>query len=257
MRKKLRTDPRVTVLATRLQRSRAEIIGGLFLLWCLGDEHGENLRGLTKPLLDAEIGIPGFSDALPEDWLQERVTSKDGNAASSLHLPNYVRKNTTTERTRTLTRERVRKFRERQNEARNAVTSLHDPPDQTSPTKTRGDERLPPATKNDARLVIGYAKDVLGLELRRLVVVEEILVDFGLAVVVDVLEHFASRRPTERFKGIRSLTALIKSTLAKAQEAKLPREHDFMVTQAESFEDFKARTVKLMEAHAASLGGRR
>lgn len=248
MRKTLRTDPRVAAAAAKLQKSRAEIIGGLFLLWCLGDEHGETLRGMSKQMLDAEVGIPGFSDSLPAEWLQERYSKNAGNAEPSLHLPNYVRKNESTERTRSLTRERVRRFRERQKEGGNGVTSLHDPPDQTSPTKTREDKKTHQPTTDDRRAVVAYAREVLGLDLTRLVVVEEVLLDFGLVAVVEVLEHLASRKPSERLKGITNPTGFLKSLFKKAEKGALTREHDF-----ESFETWKARA----DARTASIGAKR
>lgn len=117
-------------------------------------------------------------------------------------------------------------------------------PDQN---QTRVEKNKPPPTKADVGSVAGYAREVVGVDLRRLVVVEEILSDFGLAGVVEVLEHLASRRPSERFKGITNQTGFVKSLLAKAEDGPLNREHDF-----ESFEDWKIKADARVAAKVAN-----
>lgn len=233
MRKKLRHDPRVVAMSARLQRSRPEVIGGLFLLWCLGDEHGEILRGLTKPLLDEVIGIPGFSDALPPEWLQERVTRKGGNVTAALHLPNYVGHNATTERTRALTRERVRKHREKKKAECNGVTALPPPTDQTRPDQKRREEKPPP---QDAQALAAYARECCSLTVPSQEVVKLLKV-YGHGWVVEALEHLASREPDARFAGIDHPDRFVKSLCKKAREQDgLERDGDY-----EPFENWRAR----------------
>lgn len=244
MRKKLRTDPRVVALAARLQRTRAEIIGGLFLLWCLGDEHGEVLRGMTKPLLDETVGIVGFSDALPSEWLQERVTSNKHGVTRALHLPKYVGHNATTERSRALTRERVRKHRAKKKGGRNGVTPLHEKTDQTRPDRDQKQNRREgnnPPTPREQTELRAYALEAVGLPRNWLVAVTDLLPDFSVTVAVGVLEHLASRRTTSRaktFREIRKPAAFLKDLLVKVESGERP---DDQGNSYEPFENWRAR----------------
>lgn len=213
MRKTLRTDPRVASVAARLQRSTAEVIGGLFLLWCLGDEHGETLRGLSKAGLDLQVGIPGFSDALPSEWLQVRVTSKSGNAESSLHLPNYARKNASTERSRTLTRERVRRHREKKKAACNGVTALPPPTDQTSLDQKRIKLPTEPTTEE----IVGYARAYCDLAIP-VGEVKSLVKEFGTAPWIEALEHLASRDKAKRWAKVDNRAAVTIGLIKRAAD---------------------------------------
>lgn len=65
MRVSLSKSPQVIRLAGDLGLSKNEIIGGLFLLWVLADEHSINGEiKLGAKHLDLEIGIQGFAQAL-------------------------------------------------------------------------------------------------------------------------------------------------------------------------------------------------
>lgn len=72
MRTSLRTDGRVRIVANRMRASCSHVCGALFFLWCLADEHcDENgvLFGWTKTDVDEFLGLEGFCDSLPADWI--------------------------------------------------------------------------------------------------------------------------------------------------------------------------------------------
>lgn len=69
LRKKLLTDPRVVQIMSRTHRDRFSTVGALFAMWCIADDHGEHMPGVTPAILSEMIGVKGFAEALPEDWL--------------------------------------------------------------------------------------------------------------------------------------------------------------------------------------------
>lgn len=72
MQGNLWTSPKVVRLMSALQADKCLIVGALFRVWCLFDEHTEDgkLEGYTKFLLDDEVRITGFCDALESvGWL--------------------------------------------------------------------------------------------------------------------------------------------------------------------------------------------
>ena len=117
VRIKLRTDPRTLALAAKLQCHPTLVLGGLFQLWSLGDEHGEYLRGFSRSLLSQIIGVPNFAESLPKDWLQDR--------SGGLLLPDYEKHNGSTGKKRAQNAKRQKDLRDR-NAGRNApdVTSV-------------------------------------------------------------------------------------------------------------------------------------
>lgn len=73
VRTNLWDDPRVTAICDVLDRSEAEIIGGLIKLWSMADSHTEDgtLPSITPKAIDRKIGIPGFADAVAGvGWLE-------------------------------------------------------------------------------------------------------------------------------------------------------------------------------------------
>ena len=74
MQGNLWTSPKVVRLMSACKADKCRIVGGLFRYWCLFDEHTEDglLEGYTKFLIDDELRIDGFADALEEiGWLIE------------------------------------------------------------------------------------------------------------------------------------------------------------------------------------------
>lgn len=78
--KELINDPRVLRIASRLShadvtqvsRNRLVVIGALVTLWSFADTHirNDNTLEAGKDEVDAVIGIAGFCDLMPHDWLQ-------------------------------------------------------------------------------------------------------------------------------------------------------------------------------------------
>ena len=74
MRVGLWDDPRVAVMAAKMGQPEATVIGCLFRLWTLGDQHTEDgtLLGMTPDILDRKTGVDGFSEAaVSVGWLEE------------------------------------------------------------------------------------------------------------------------------------------------------------------------------------------
>ncbi len=74
MRTNLRTAPKVVRLASALKADRLRIIGGLWAVWSIFDEHSVDgtLEGYTLAALDEDLGWRGFSAALADvNWLEE------------------------------------------------------------------------------------------------------------------------------------------------------------------------------------------
>lgn len=72
MRSNLWDDPRVARLCDLTDQGEAAIIGGLYWLWAMADQHTEDgvLIGLTPRQIDRKTGISGFGDALVQaGWL--------------------------------------------------------------------------------------------------------------------------------------------------------------------------------------------
>ncbi len=129
--KDLLTDPRVLRIAKTLERRWAQfdttddydggqfdpsnaialpavtlVCGALARMWCLADTHiDENdVLPLGKSDLDDVIGIPGFCDLLPGDWL----TVID---ETHVKLPSFHEHNGTEAKKKAVTQKRVERFR--------------------------------------------------------------------------------------------------------------------------------------------------
>ena len=73
MRCDLWDDPRVVSIKRSMKLPHAAIVGGLFRLWVLADQHSEDgeLFGYTAADLDALCGKKGWADALAAvGWLE-------------------------------------------------------------------------------------------------------------------------------------------------------------------------------------------
>lgn len=74
MRTNLWDDPRVSRLCDLTGAGEAAIVGGLYWLWAMADEHTEDgiLPGLTTRAIDRKTGINGLGAALVSiSWLEE------------------------------------------------------------------------------------------------------------------------------------------------------------------------------------------
>jgi hypothetical protein len=90
------------------------LVGGLARLWMIADTHiGEDdILALNAHQIDKLIGIEGFCQILPDEWLQ----ILDGNRVK---LPNYHSHNGTTAKERASNAERQSRYRQRVTAKRN------------------------------------------------------------------------------------------------------------------------------------------
>ena len=109
MRTSLITDGRVKKIRRLCSCSKAEVIGGLTILWSIADMHAAEdgvLRGYSMADINEEIGINNFCESLPSDWIE--VSGDD------LKLPKYTEHNGTTTKTRLANQERKKKERSKE-----------------------------------------------------------------------------------------------------------------------------------------------
>lgn len=87
-RKKLENDPRVLKMSEELGTHVNMVLGALARLWFLADDFADETGRFqyTKDWINKRVDLPGFADALPEDWLQVK--------RGVLYLPNYQALNT-------------------------------------------------------------------------------------------------------------------------------------------------------------------
>ncbi len=74
MRTNLWDDPRVGAIVDATDSSEAAVIGALYWLWAMADQHTEDgiLPGLSLRQIDRKTGVPGFADALCRvGWLAD------------------------------------------------------------------------------------------------------------------------------------------------------------------------------------------
>jgi hypothetical protein len=72
MQGSLWTNPKVVRIMSATKADKCRVIGALYRVWCLFDEHTEDgmLQGYTKFVLDDELRIDGFSEAMESvGWL--------------------------------------------------------------------------------------------------------------------------------------------------------------------------------------------
>jgi len=102
MRGNLWDDPRVARLCDLTEQPEAMVIGGLYWLWSMADQHTEDgvLDGLTLRQIDRKTGIVGFGEALVQaGWL-----STDGD---SVRIPHFEEHNGSSAKKRAQTAKRV------------------------------------------------------------------------------------------------------------------------------------------------------
>jgi len=109
MRKSLKRDGRVLQVSRLCNAPPLQVVGALYALWSLADDFIDDeegfLRGYTPADLDREVGIDGFTTALPDDWLEVK---QDG-----LYLPQYQEHNGSTAKARAQNQKRVATHRKR------------------------------------------------------------------------------------------------------------------------------------------------
>lgn len=102
VRKSLLKDGRVRIVAAKCNASTVTVLGALVTLWALGDDYADAdgmLLGWTAADMDREVGLPGFCESLPADWIDL--------GGEWLQLPAYQQHNGTTAKSRAQTQRRV------------------------------------------------------------------------------------------------------------------------------------------------------
>lgn len=124
----LASHPKVKALRRALKADRLKVIGGLWAVWCVFDEHSASgrLDGYTLDDMDEEIGWRGFSEAMRDiGWLIE-----DGDG---LEAPDYEEHNGPNAKRRAL--DASRKGRTRA--AKSDEEPPPDPPDERTTVRTK------------------------------------------------------------------------------------------------------------------------
>lgn len=123
----LGSHPKVKTMRRALKADRLRVIGGLWAVWCVFDEHSASgrLDGYTLDDMDEEIGWRGFSAAMRDiGWLIED--------ADGLEAPDYEQHNGPNAKRRALDSSRKGKSR--------AIGSADepddDPPEKRTPVRT-------------------------------------------------------------------------------------------------------------------------
>jgi hypothetical protein len=114
--KDLSNDPRVLRMASRLRHAnvtlgsyaRHVVIGSLVTLWWYADTHisDDDLLPIGADQVDELVGLPGFCDLMPPEWLQ--VIDAD-----CVKLVDYLVHNGTSAKQRALTQKRMVRLRKR------------------------------------------------------------------------------------------------------------------------------------------------
>lgn len=97
-------------IADRLELDPDAVFGKLFRVWSWFDSHSENgnAPSVTKKLLDREVCVTGFCDAMIEaGWMIDR--------GGLISLPNFTRHNGKTAKNRALTAKRVADHKKKSN----------------------------------------------------------------------------------------------------------------------------------------------
>lgn len=91
----LPTDGRLRIASRKCHVLPVTAFGALVTLWCLADAHADEsgeLVGYTCDDIDAHVGVPGFCESLPADWID--------TSGEFVKLPEYQEHNGTTGKTR-------------------------------------------------------------------------------------------------------------------------------------------------------------
>lgn len=102
----LPSDGRIRIVSRTCHVLPVTAFGALVTLWCLADSHAnENgeLVGYTCADVDELVGVPGFCEALPADWIDV--------AGQYVKLPNYQEHNGSTGKTRAQDSKRQKRHR--------------------------------------------------------------------------------------------------------------------------------------------------
>lgn len=105
-RKKLTKDPRVLRVCRTLNVPRTQILGCLWEMWAYADDHADAdgfVMGMLSEELDSLVGVPGFTKALPPEWMKVEP--------GGIRFPDYSSHNGSTAKARALAVKRQQRFR--------------------------------------------------------------------------------------------------------------------------------------------------
>lgn len=106
VRTNLWDDPRISQLCDKTGAQEATVIGGLYWLWAMADEHTEDglCNGLSVTAVDRKTGIRGFGAALVAiGWVEE--------TPAGIRMMRFDEHNGTSAKARAVTAKRVAKHR--------------------------------------------------------------------------------------------------------------------------------------------------
>lgn len=99
----LPTDGRLKIVSRTCHATSVTALGALVTLWCFADAHADDdgvLIGYAPADVNSLVGLPGFCEALPSDWLDA--------SGEWVKLPEYQEHNGTTAKTRAQATKRKR-----------------------------------------------------------------------------------------------------------------------------------------------------
>ena len=151
MRTSLVRDGRVRFLSRSLATNVTHVCGALYVMWSLADElavetdDGDGfIQGYTATDIDAEVGIKGFAEALPDCWI--RITDE------GVYLPSYQAHNGSTGKKRATDQKRQKQRRQTvANPSRSEATKTR--PEKRREEKSREENKNPP-TPQRGKVVI-------------------------------------------------------------------------------------------------------
>jgi hypothetical protein len=158
MRKKLRKDGRVLQVARSCNVIRVTVLGALLDMWFFADEYADEngvVVGWSAADLDAEVGVVGFAESLPLEWL---MITPEG-----LQFPRYLEHNGTTAKNRADSDARVKKYRDSQKEAGAGcnVESVTSSPSLSKSNKNNGHASPKLSSDERKRLLADYPASVV------------------------------------------------------------------------------------------------
>lgn len=127
----MKDDGRILIAARKCNVSPVTVFGALVTLWCYADAHADEngyLVGWTSEDVNARVGVDGFAESLPSDWIDL--------SGEWVKLPEYTEHNGSTAKARAATNRRVAKHRER-----NAATVTKSLPEKRREEKNREDNK--------------------------------------------------------------------------------------------------------------------
>lgn len=116
IKKSLVRDGRVRKASRSCNVTPLHYVGALVVLWSLADDFADDdgrLPGWSTTDLDVEIGVPGFVESLPTEWMRREIANDfaDDLLTETLYLPNYKEHNGSTAKARAQSARRAAKSR--------------------------------------------------------------------------------------------------------------------------------------------------